>query len=317
MGFREYVVKRVVLIVPILLGVSLISYGIIYALPGGPVEAALGTRATPELVAQLRAEQGLDRPFAVQYLDWISDILLRGDFGQAIGTGRDVTELIEATLPPTIWLAVSGAIVSVVIGIPAGILSAVHHYSARDYAATFGAFLGLSIPNFFLGLILILVFGLYLGWFPVSGFVSPFADPVEGFRHLFLPAITVGTAISAVVMRMMRSSLLEVFSEEYIRTARAKGLTKSLVTNKHAVKNALIPTVTVIGLNFGYLLGGVVIVEEVFAIPGLGRLTLIAITRREYAVLQASLLIIAFLFAVVNLGTDLLYAYLDPRIKYD
>lgn len=317
MGFREYVIKRVVLIVPILLGVSLISFGLIHLLPGGPVEAALGTQSNPELVQQLRQEYGLNRPLYVQYLDWITDVVFEGDFGVAIGTGRDVTGLIEATLPPTIWLAVSGALVSVVIGIPAGIVSAVHHYTLRDYTATFGAFLGLSIPNFFLGLILILVFGLYLGWFPVSGFVSPLVDPVEGFRHLFLPAITVGTAISAVVMRMMRSSLLEVFSEEYIRTARAKGLSRALVTNKHAVKNALIPTVTVIGLNFGYLLGGVVIVEQVFAIPGLGRLTLIAITRREYAVLQASLLIIAFLFAAVNLATDLLYASLDPRIKYD
>lgn len=317
MGFKEYVLKRVLLIVPILLGVSVVSFGLIHLLPGGPVEAALGTQSNPELVQQLRAEHGFDRPVWVQYLDWLSDIVLRGDFGQTVGTDRDVTALVEATLPPTLWLATSGALVSIVVGIPAGIVSAVHHYSARDYAATLFAFFGLSIPNFFLGLILILVFGLYLRWFPTSGFVSPLKDPVAGLRHLALPAITIGTAISAVVMRMMRSSLLEVFSEEYVRTARAKGLTKALVTNKHAVKNALIPTVTVIGLNFGYLLGGVVIVEEVFAMPGLGRLTLVAITRREYSVLQASLLIIAFLFSVVNLATDLLYAYLDPRIKYD
>lgn len=317
MGFKRYVVKRLALVVPILAGVSVISFGLVHLLPGGPAEAALGTRGSPELVAQLRSQYGLDRPVWIQYLDWISDILLHGDFGTAVGTGRSVTELVRATLPPTLWLATSGAVISVVVGIPLGIVSAVHHYSARDYVATFFAFLGLSIPNFFLGLLCILVFGLYLDWLPVSGFVSPLEDPVEGFRHLLLPAITVGTAISAVVMRMMRSSLLEVFSEEYVRTARAKGLTKALVTNKHAVKNALIPTVTVVGLNFGYLLGGVVIVEEVFSMPGLGRLTLIAITRREYAVLQASLLIIAFAFAMVNLATDLLYAYLDPRIKYD
>lgn len=317
MGFKAYVLKRVLLIIPILLGVSLISFGLIHLLPGGPVEAALGTRANPELVERVRADHGFNRPVWVQYLDWLSDIVLRGDFGQTVGTDRDVTALVKATLPPTLWLATSGALVSVVVGIPAGIVSAVHHYSARDYAATLFAFFGLSIPNFFLGLVLILVFGLYLRWFPTSGFVSPLQDPVMGLRHLTLPAITIGTAISAVVMRMMRSSLLEVFSEEYVRTARAKGLTKALVTNKHAVKNALIPTVTVIGLNFGYLLGGVVIVEEVFAMPGLGRLTLVAITRREYSVLQASLLIIAFLFSVVNLATDLLYAYLDPRIKYD
>ena len=317
MGYGAYVVKRVLLIVPILFGVSVISFGALHLLPGGPVEAAFGTRANPELVAQLREQYGLNRPLYVQYLDWVTDIVFHLDFGQSIRTERDITELLATSLPVTIWLATGGALVSVVVGIPAGIVSAVRHYEPADYVATFLAFLGLSIPNFFLGLVLILVFSLYVGLFPSSGFVSPLEDPVAGLRHLFLPSVTVGTAISAVVMRMMRSSLLEVFSEEYIRTARAKGLTRALVTNKHAVKNALIPTVTVVGLNFGYLLGGVVIVEQVFSIPGLGRLTLIAITRREYAVLQASLLIIAFLFAVVNLGTDLLYAYLDPRIKYD
>lgn len=316
MGFKSYVLKRLLLVVPVLLGVSAISFGMVYLLPGGPVEAALGTRATPELVQQLRAEHGLDRPVTVQYFDWLTDVAT-GDFGTTIATNRDVTSLIATTLPPTLWLAAGGAVVSVLVGIPAGIVSAVNQYSTKDYAATFGAFLGLSIPNFFLGLLLILVFGEYLLLLPTQGFVSPLEDPVAGFRHLLLPAITVGTAISAVVMRMMRSSLLEVFSEEYIRTARAKGLTKELITNKHAVKNALIPTVTVIGLNFGYLLGGVVIVEQVFAIPGLGRLTLIAISGREYAIVQASLLVIAFMFAIVNLGTDLLYAYLDPRIKYD
>ncbi|WP_327053988.1 ABC transporter permease [Halomicrococcus gelatinilyticus] len=317
MGYGAYVLKRVLLIVPILFGVSVISFGALHLLPGGPVEAAFGTRANQELVSQLRAQYGLNRPLYVQYLDWMSGIVFEFDFGQSIRTERDISQLLATSLPVTIWVATAGALVSVLIGIPAGIVSAVHHYEPEDYVATFLAFLGLSIPNFFLGLVLIMVFSLYLGLFPSSGFVSPLDDPVAGIRHLVLPALTVGTAISAVVMRMMRSSLLEVFSEEYIKTARAKGLTRALITNKHAVKNALIPTVTVIGLNFGYLLGGVVIVEQIFAIPGLGRLTLTAITTREYRVLQASLLVIAFLFAVVNLATDLVYAYLDPRIKYD
>ena len=317
MGYGAYVLKRVLLIGPILFGVSLISFGALELLPGGPVEAAFGTRANPELVAQLRDQYGLNRPFHVRYVDWVTDIVFELDFGQSIRTERDISTLLATSLPVTVWLAASGALVSVVIGIPAGIVSAVHHYEPPDYAATFLAFLGLSIPNFFLGLVLILVFSLYLGWLPSSGFVDPLSDPVAGLQHLVLPAVTVGTAISAVVMRMMRSSLLEVFSEEYIRTARAKGLGRALVTNKHAVKNALIPTVTVIGLNFGYLLGGVVIVEQIFAYPGIGRLTLTAILTREYRILQASLLVIALLFALVNLATDLLYAYLDPRIKYD
>lgn len=317
MGYGTYVVKRVLLIIPILFGVSVISFGALQLLPGGPVEAAFGTRANPELVERLREQYGLNQPVYVQYIDWISGIVFDLDFGQSIRTEREISELLAASLPVTIWVAASGALVSVIIGIPAGIISAVNHYKAPDYLATFLAFLGLSIPNFFLGLVLILLFSLYFPIFPSSGFVSPLSDPIAGVKSLVLPAVTVGTAISAVVMRMMRSSLLEVFSEEYIRTARAKGLSRDLITNKHAVKNALIPTVTVIGLNFGYLLGGVVIVEQIFALPGLGRLTLTAITTREYRVLQASLLVIAFMFATVNLMTDLVYAYLDPRIKYD
>ncbi len=316
MGFKRYVIKRVLLLVPILFGVSVISFSLIHFVPGGPVEAALGTQATPELIETRRKQYGLNRPIYVQYIDWLTSAL-QGDFGESIRTQRDVSAAIATSLKPTFWVALSASVVSVLIGIPTGIVSAADHYSAKDYAATFFAFLGLSIPNFFLGLILILVVGLYMGLFPTSGFVDPLQDPVDGVRHLVLPAITLGTASSAVVMRMMRSSLLEVFSEEYIRTARAKGLTRRLVTNKHAVKNALIPTVTVIGLNFGYLLGGVVIVEQIFAIPGLGRLTLTAIFQREYRVIQASLLLIAFMFAVVNLLTDLVYAYLDPRIKYN
>lgn len=316
MGFKRYVLKRVLLLVPILFGVSVISFSLIHFVPGGPVEAALGTQGNPELIERLRHKYGLDRPLYIQYIDWLTDVL-RGDFGESIRTQRDVSKAMAQAVPPTAWIAFSASLVSVVIGIPAGIVSAVNHYEPKDYVATFFAFVGLSIPNFFLGLVLILVFALYLNLLPASGFVSPLKHPVEGVRHLILPAFTVGTAMSAVVMRMMRSSLLEVFSEEYIRTARAKGLTKQLVTNKHAVKNALIPTITVVGLNFGYVLGGVVIVEQIFAIPGLGRLTLTAIFTREYKVIQATLLLIALLFAVVNLVTDLVYAYLDPRIKYN
>lgn len=316
MGFKRYVLKRLLLLFPVLLGVSVISFSLVHFVPGGPVEAALGTQGNPELIQELRNQYGLDRPLYVQYLDWLTDVL-QGDFGQSIRTERDISVAVERAIPPTFWVAFSASVISVLIGVPAGILSAVNHYSARDYVATFFAFLGLSIPNFFLGLALILVFGLYIGGLPTTGFVDPLKKPIEGIRHLVLPAFTLGTASSAVVMRMMRSSLLEVFSEEYIRTAKAKGLTRRLITNKHAVKNALIPTITVIGLNFGYLLGGVVIVEQIFAIPGLGRLTLTAIFNREYKVIQATLLLIAFLFAVVNLVTDIMYAYLDPRIKYE
>jgi len=316
MGFKEYVLKRILLLFPILFGVSVISFSIIHLLPGGPVEAALGTEGTPELIAQLRAKYGLNRPIHVQYIDWLTSAAM-GDFGRSIRTQRDIGQSVMVALPPTIWLAISASLVSVLIGIPAGIISATNPYSIRDYSATILAFLGLSVPYFFFGLLLILVFSLHLDILPASGYVSPLEDPVEGIRRLILPALTIGTALSAIVMRMMRSSLMEVFSEEYIRTARAKGLTKRLITNKHAVKNALIPTVTVIGLNFGSVLGGVVIVEEIFSIPGLGQLTLVAVLNREFQVLQACLLVIALMFALVNLGTDLLYAYLNPKIKYE
>jgi len=316
MGYLEYALKRLLLVVPVVFGVSVIAFTLVRIVPGGPVESALGTQATEELVAQLRRENGLNRPIYIQYIDWITNVA-RGDFGTSIRTGRSVNKAISTSIAPTVWLALSATLVSLFIGIPAGIISAVNHYSTTDYVATFFAFIGLSIPNFFLGLILILIFSLHLDLFPASGFVSPLADPVAGIHSLILPAITLGTAISAVVMRMMRSSLLEVFSEEYITSARAKGLSKELVTNKHAVKNALIPTITVIGLNFGYLLGGTVIVEQIFTIPGMGQLVVTAIQTREYFVIQTTVLLIAVSFSIVNLTTDLIYAYLDPRIKYD
>ena len=221
MGFKQYVLKRLLMLIPILFGVSLISFGLIHALPGGPVQAALGTQGYPELVETLREQHGLNRPVHVQYVDWLTNAL-QGDFGESIRTSRDISHSIAVALPPTIWVAISASLVSVLIGIPAGIISATNPYSIKDYAATVVAFFGLSIPYFFLGLLLILLFPLYLGVLPASGYVDPLQDPVGGFKHLLLPAFTIGTALSAVVMRMMRSSLLEVFSEEYIRTARAK-----------------------------------------------------------------------------------------------
>jgi peptide/nickel transport system permease protein len=225
--------------------------------------------------------------------------------------------MIVDTLPKTIWLAFGATVVSVVIGIPAGIVSASRRYSAIDYVATGAAFTGISIPNFFLGILLILVFGSYLNVLPVSDFVSPLKDPIEGFKHLLLPWITLGTALASIVMRMMRSSLLEVFNEQYIQAATAKGLTQDLINNKHAIMNALIPTVTIIGLNVGYLLGGTIVVEQIFAISGFGRMTLNAVLNRDFIVLQGVLLVTALMFTTVNFATDLIYAYLDPRIGYE
>lgn len=313
---QRYIVKRLAQYVPVLIGVSLIAFSLMHVVSGGPVRTMLGTEATEEQVREVREDLGLNKPFHEQYVDWLWGVL-RGDMGESIMSGKPVSALILERLPKTIWLAVGAAAISVLIGIPAGILSASRRYSAVDYAATGVAFAGISIPNFFLGILLIMVFGGFLGVLPVSGFVSPLKDPVAGVRHLILPWITLGTALASIVMRMMRSSLLEVFNEQYIQVADAKGLTRELIDNKHAIMNALIPTATIIGLNMGYLLGGTIIVEQIFAISGFGRLTLNAVLNRDFVVLQGALLVTAFLFTTVNFATDLVYAYLDPRIGYE
>nr|WP_231751414.1 ABC transporter permease [Halogeometricum sp. CBA1124] len=311
-----YVLKRFVQYVPVLIGVSLIAFSMIHLVSGGPVRTMLGTQATEEQVEQVRDRLDLNEPLHVQYLDWVSGVV-RGDFGESIQSGKPVSEMILTRLPKTVWLAIGATLISVLIGIPAGIVSATRRYSMLDYAATGLAFTGISIPNFFLGILLILMFGGYLNLLPVSGFVDPLKHPIEGVKHLILPWMTLGTALASIVMRMMRSSLLEVFNEQYIQVANAKGLARELVTNKHAIMNALIPTVTIIGLNVGYLLGGTIVVEQIFAISGLGRLTLSAVLNRDFIVLQGVLLVTAFIFTTVNFATDMVYAYLDPRIGYE
>lgn len=313
---KYYILKRLGQYVPVLIGVSLIAFSILHLVSGGPVQTMLGTEASAEQVQQVRENLGLNEPLYIQYLTWLGGIL-HGDFGNSIVSGKPVDQLIFTRLPKTLWLAAGGTLLSILIGVPAGIISASKRYSSWDYGATIFAFAGISIPNFFLGILLILVFAKYLGWLPAAGFVSPLKHPVRGIQHLILPWITVGTALSSIVMRMMRSSLLEAFNEQYVEVATAKGLGRKLIVNKHAITNALIPTVTVIGINMGYLLGGAIVVEEIFAIPGIGRLTLGAVGNRDFIVLQGVLLVTAFLFTSVNFAVDLIYMYLDPRIRYE
>lgn len=313
---KKYILRRLAQYVPVLFGVSIISFSMMHLVAGGPVRTMLGTQATEEQVQQVREQLGLNAPLHEQYLDWMWGVL-HGDLGNSIMSGKPVAAEIIARFPETFWLAVGATAISILIGIPAGILSATNRYSAIDYAATGIAFTGISIPNFFLGILFILFFGNVLDVLPVSGFVSPLKDPVAGVKHLLLPWITLGTAMSSIVMRMMRSSLLEVFNEQYIQVANAKGLAHDLVNNKHAIMNALIPTVTIIGLNVGYLLGGTIVVEQIFAISGLGRLILSAVLNRDFVVLQGVLLVTATLFTTVNFVTDLIYAELDPRIGYE
>ncbi|MBS3948625.1 MAG: ABC transporter permease [Dethiobacter sp.] len=256
----------------------------------------------------VRKEMGLHRPIYLQYFHWLAGIL-RGDFGESFRTGRPVWEELTVRLPATLELALAAMLVSLVIAIPAGIISAVKQYSLLDNAAMLGAMIGVSMPNFWLGLLLSLAFSLQLDWLPVFGRGE--------LRHLVLPALTLGTGMAAVTTRLARSSILEVLRQDYIRTARAKGLTETMVTNRHVLKNSLIPVITIVGLQFGALLEGVVVVEIIFAWPGIGRLLYDSIFARDYPVIQGCVFLIAVMYVMVNLLVDISYAWLDPRIRYE
>ncbi len=289
-----------------MLGVSFIVFTIMFFTPGDPAKIMLGERAPQAEVAALRTQMGLDDPFIVQFFNFIRNAT-RGDFGRSLVTRRPVAEELFARFPATLQLAASAVLIAVAIGIPVGILSAIKQYSFFDGAAMTLALVGVSMPNFWQGLMMILLFSVYLRWLPSSG--------IGTFRHLIMPAVTLGTSSAALITRMTRSSMLEVVRQDYIRTARAKGLTERVVINRHALKNALIPVVTVIGLQFGYLLGGAVLTETVFAWPGVGRMMVDAIRQKDFPVVQAGVLLLAVAFSVVNLVVDILYAYIDPRIK--
>lgn len=292
--------------IPVMLGVSFIVFTIMFFTPGDPAKIMLGERAPQAEVAALRTQMGLDDPFIVQFYNFIRNAT-RGDFGRSLVTRRPVAEELFARFPATLQLAASAVLIAVAIGIPVGILSAVKQYSFFDGAAMTLALVGVSMPNFWQGLMMILLFSVYLRWLPSSG--------IGTFRHLIMPAVTLGTSSAALITRMTRSSMLEVVRQDYIRTARAKGLAERVVINRHALKNALIPVVTVIGLQFGYLLGGAVLTETVFAWPGVGRMMVDAIRQKDFPVVQAGVLLLAVAFSIVNLVVDILYAYIDPRIK--
>ncbi|WP_137290757.1 ABC transporter permease [Natronorubrum halophilum] len=313
---KRYIVKRIAQYVPVLFGVTLIAFLLINVAGGDPVRTMLGTEATEEQVQMVREDLGLDQPLYVRYFNWLGDVLT-GDLGTSIMYGQPVSDLIVQTLPVTLWLAGGALLVSILIGIPAGIISATRRNTKFDSGATVVAYSGIAIPNFFLGILLILVFAEYLRVLPASGFVSPLAYPIEGIRYLILPWIALGTAQAAIVMRYMRSSLLEVMDQQYVEVATAKGLIPALIHNKHSIMNALIPTVTIIGINLGYLLGGSIVIEEIFALPGFGRLALNGVLNRDFLILQGVLLVTAFLFTTVNFIVDILYTYLDPRIRYE
>lgn len=311
----RFIVRRLILLIPVCVGITFTVFLLIHLVPGDPARVMLGLQANEEKVAQIHEQLGLDDPLLVQYGRWTWG-LLQGDLGESYLTGEPVFGAIMQRLPATMSLTMVAFVISLLIAVPLGIVAATKPYTRFDIGSTIFTQLGVAIPDFWLGIMLILVFSLYLGWLPPSGFVSITDDPVRWLKHIILPAFTVGVVNAAVLTRFIRSSILEVMHHDFVRTARAKGLHERVVINRHVLKNALIPTVTVIGLQFAFMLGGVVVVEVIFAWPGVGRLALDAIYRRDYPMVQGSVLAVALTFVLINLVVDVLYAYLDPRIKY-
>jgi len=300
-----------------LVGVSVLTFLFIRLIPGDAIAARLGTSTalTPEQLASLRAYFGLDQPLPVQYWNWLS-ALVRGDAGYSIRTGRPVLVEISERLPTTLELAAAATLIAVAIGIPLGLLSAARPRSRLDVTARIGGLIGLSLPSFWLGTLIIVLFSLHLRWLPNTGGYVDFArDPLRNLVLLLFPALTLGLALAAATMRMSRSAMLDVLSADYVRTARAKGLSPRLILRRHVLKNGFIVIVTLLGIQIGQLLGGAVVVEEIFSIPGIGRMLLTAIVQRDYALVQGGVLVIAILFVLVNILVDLLYGYLDPRIR--
>ena len=312
---REYLIKRLFLMIPTLIGITLVVYAVLLTLPGDPVDVLLAEAYGARMARRLRAEWGLDDPILMQYGRWLWRIV-RGDWGRSMFSGRPVLEEILKKLPLTLELIVLALLFELVIAVPARVIAAVKPYTCWDYGAVTFALVGVSIPPFLLGILLFLTFGLWLGWLPVQGYVPLRESVYENLRHLILPTIALGVAQTAILTRLIRSSMLEVMRTEYVTTARAKGLAEAIVLHKHALKNALIPAVTVLGLQVGFLVGGAIIIEVLFALPGLGSYGIDAIRNRDYPQVLGFVLVSALVYQAANLSVDLLYCFLDPRIRY-
>ena len=309
-----YIAKRLMVALPTLLIVSMLVFWLQMLLPGDPVLAMAGEERDPETLARIREQLHLDDPVPVQYLRWLGGVVT-GDLGTSLRTGEPVSQLIVQKLPVTIQLAVMSMIFAMLIGIPAGIIAAVRKGSVTDWLANFVALSGLSIPNFWLGIMLILLVSVNLGWLPASGYESIFVDPVRSLQTMIMPAFVLGTGLAATLMRHTRSSMLGVLSADYIRTARAKGLTGRQVVLKHSFRNALLPVITLTALLFGELLAGAVLTEQIFTIPGFGKLIVDAVFNRDYAVVQGVVLFTGTAFILMNLLADMLYFLLNPRLR--
>ncbi|MEH7480231.1 ABC transporter permease [Neobacillus drentensis] len=310
----KFLVRRLLLTIPILFLVSVLTFSLIHLIPGDPARVILGQEATPEAYQSLRAELGLDKPIVVQYFTWLGHVLT-GNLGISITDRVPVTELISQRLPATVELTIGTFVVALLIAFPAGILAAVRRGTVLDYTSTFVALGGMSIPSFWLAMMAIIYFSVHLGWLPASGYVSIAQNPVQNLMAMILPCLATGLRESAVLMRMLRSSLLEVVHMDFVRTAKAKGLNEVKTILGHVLRNAMIPVVTTSGLMIAGLLGGLVITESIFSIPGFGRLIVESVFKRDYVTVQGAILVSAVLVVGVNLVVDLLYAVIDPRIK--
>ncbi len=303
------------MLVPVLFGVSVLIFLVMRIIPGDVAQTILGTDATPEALQQLREDFGLNLPLHIQYFNWMSGVLTL-DFGESMRTGKEILPDILSRFTVTFELTLISALIAWIIAIPMGIIAAMKRNSNTDFGVRIVSLLGVSFPNFALATIIILVLALVFSYSPPVGYVGFFEDPFKNLEIMIIPAIVMGTSMAGAVMRMTRSSVLEILMQDFIRTIRAKGAKERVVIFQHALKNAMIPILTIIGLQVGTLLGGAVIVEQIFSLPGLGQLVLTAINQRDFMVVQGSVLFIAFIFVLVNLLIDILYAYIDPRISY-
>ncbi len=313
----KFIIRRVLLMIPILFGVSLITFIIVRFIPGDPVMVLLGAdrRSTPEQIENIRRAYGLDQSYVVQYFKWLQHVLT-GDLGKSLRTGRPLTQELGLRLPVTAQLTIFAAILGTIPAVIAGTAAAIKRNSPLDYATTVTSLIGISLPNFFLATLLVLLFSFKLKWLPNVGWRSFFDDPVMNLKLMILPSLSLALPLMAILMRFTRSAVLETLNQDYVRTARAKGLKPSKVVRKHVLPNAGIPVLTVVGIQVASLLGGAVIVEQIFALPGVGRYIYEAIQNRDYPVVQSVTLVLATIFVTVSLVVDILYAFLDPRLRH-
>jgi peptide/nickel transport system permease protein len=311
----RYIAQRLLQMIPVFILSSILIFVVIRLIPGDPAQMRLGVEgSSPDALKRVRAEMGLDRPLAVQYLLWMRQVA-SGDFGLSWRSGQSAAFLLSKKLPATLWLGACSMLIGLLISLPAGIISAAKVHSWLDSLLTGVALLGVSVPSFWLGIMMILLFAVQLGWLPSNGYVSPLQDPVQGLLRLLMPSITLGVQMAAPLTRFVRSGMLEVMNEEYVRSARAKGLREGRVILRHALPNAMLSVVTVLGLQIGAMLGGQFVTESVFNWPGVGFMMLDAIRQRDYGIVQAVVMLVVVGFLVVNLITDIIYAALDPRIR--